>query len=62
MLSPEQCRKFDPSLKKLPDKEVSEIRDELFLLAQLAFNSYLSNNSVSKNPERLLSDTSKSLK
>ncbi len=39
MLSIEQCKKLI-SDKKLSDKEVEEIRDELYILANLAFEQW----------------------
>jgi hypothetical protein len=37
-LTLEQCRKVDPKLKALSDEELSEVRDDLYELAQLALD------------------------
>lgn len=54
MLSPEQCRKIDPSLKDLSDEELGRIIVSLYQLGGLAFDSWLAKSGVSKNPQRVV--------
>lgn len=41
MISIEECRKLDPRLEKLSDEAVSKIRDSLYELGQLAFDTFM---------------------
>ena len=41
MISIEECRKLDPRLEKMSDEEVRKIRDSLYELGQLAFDTWL---------------------
>lgn len=54
MLSIEECRKIDPSLSDCSDDQVREIRDALYELGLLAFNSWLKTRGGSKNPRGVL--------
>ena len=49
MLSLEQCRKIDPRLKDMPDEAVAKIRDLLYEVGQLAFDTWTEENG-SKYP------------
>jgi hypothetical protein len=55
MLSIEQCQKLCPSLQNLSDKEVGLVRENLYEGAQLALESWIKENSGSKNLDWLLS-------
>lgn len=50
MITPEDCRKIDPSLAHISDEELKEILDTLYGLGNLALESYL---RVSKNRRRV---------
>ena len=39
MMSLEQCRKIDPSLNNLSDEELTEIRNALYELGNIAFKT-----------------------
>lgn len=41
MLSLEECRKIDPSLSDLTDDELRSVRDDLYVLGELALDSYI---------------------
>lgn len=41
MISIADCRKLDPRLEKMSDEEVTKIRDSLYELGQLAFDTWL---------------------
>jgi hypothetical protein len=40
MLSLKQLRDLEPSLRDLPDDEVAIIREQIYAMAQLAYDSY----------------------
>lgn len=46
MITPADCRKIDPALANVSDKELVEILETLYGLGELALDSYL---TVSKN-------------
>lgn len=46
MITPADCRKIDPALANVSDKELVEILETLYGLGELAIDSYL---TVSKN-------------
>ena len=46
MITPADCRKIDPALANVSDKELGEILETLYGLGELALDSYL---TVSKN-------------
>lgn len=50
MITPEDCRKIDPSLAHMSDEELKEMLDTLYGLGDLALESYL---RVSKNRRRV---------
>lgn len=54
MLSVEQCRKIDPSIKDLSDEQLRGVIEALYQLGELAFDSWLAKSGVSKNPERVV--------
>lgn len=59
MLSLEQCRKIDPSLKELSDEELLQVCDDLYGLGKLALDNFarvMRKNEGSKNPQRVLRD------
>lgn len=56
MLNIEQCRKRDSELSNLTDEEVLEIRDAFYEFGQLAFERWIKEKNVSKNPVGLLRD------
>ncbi|EKE21268.1 MAG: hypothetical protein ACD_7C00301G0008 [uncultured bacterium] len=62
MLSIEKCRQIDPNLKNLSDKEVFEVRKNLYGMAQLALEDWDNKNNVSKNPEWLLPNKNERVK
>ncbi|MBP6948713.1 MAG: hypothetical protein KBB50_01400 [Candidatus Pacebacteria bacterium] len=43
MISLEQCRKIDPSLGNLTDAELTEIRNALYELGNIAFKTWQNN-------------------
>jgi len=49
MMSLDECRKIDPRLKDLPDEAVAKIRDLLYEMGQLAFDTWQENGG-SKYP------------
>jgi len=59
MLSLEQCRKIDPRLRDLPDKEVLELRDACYSFAEFAFEMFLKEKADSNNPLGPLSESGK---
>jgi hypothetical protein len=44
MISIEECRKIDPRLEALSDEQVTKIRDMLYQLGQLAFDTWIENS------------------
>ena len=48
MLSKEQMLKIDPTLKRLSDEELLELRDSLYNFAQMAFEAFYARKSGSK--------------
>jgi hypothetical protein len=54
MLTLEDCRKIDPSLRDLTDEQLRQIRASLYDLGQLAFQSWVSKKYGSKIPVGLL--------
>jgi len=50
MLSKEQMLKIDPTLSKLSDEELFELRDSLYTYAQLAFEAWYFKKHGSKCP------------
>ena len=48
MLTVEQCKKLIAD-KNLTDKEVEEVRDELYVLANLAFDHWKQTKSLKKD-------------
>lgn len=58
MFSIEKCRKIDPSLHGLSDEELLEIKDTIYGLANLAFESWQQENVGSKNPAWASSESS----
>jgi hypothetical protein len=57
MLSLERCRKIDPILKDIPDKELEEVLVALYGLGQLALDQIVLNKGFQKSP--LVSDKNK---
>ena len=49
MISLEEMRKIDPRLLEMPDEEVKKIRDYLYQLGNLAFDTWLE-KKVPKSP------------
>ena len=58
MISLDECRKIQPELADLPDEEVSKIRELLYGLGQLVFETWNEEKSGSKNPLGSLTDSS----
>lgn len=56
MLSIEKCRQLIPDAECLSEEELTSIRESLYDLAQLAFESW--EKSDSKNPQRVLPNNS----
>lgn len=54
MLSLEQLRKIEPTLKILSDEEILKLRDKLYVLGQLIFDDWLENKAGSKYPTGVL--------
>ena len=50
MISIEELRKIDPEMENLSDEELTKVREMLYSLGQLAFDSWLEDNDGSKNP------------
>ncbi|MFA6474235.1 MAG: hypothetical protein WCV85_05115 [Patescibacteria group bacterium] len=50
MLTIKQCRQIEPSLSELSDEEIVHLRDSMYELATLAFESTQKQGGVSKNP------------
>ena len=51
MLTPDQCRKLDPSLNGLPDDELESVLATLYGIGHLAFDSWKNlRPNVSKYP------------
>ena len=46
MITPADCRKIDPTLDEMSDKELGEILETLYGMGELALDSYI---TVSKN-------------
>jgi len=61
MLTLEQIRQVDPSLKSLSDEELTRIRDDLHQLVQIVF-SIMQQQKCSKSPGRALPKAEQSLK
>jgi hypothetical protein len=62
MLSIEKCRQIDPYLEILSDKEVLEVAENLYEMAQLALENWKAKQDGSKNIEWLLPDAEESVK
>lgn len=50
MISLEKLRIIDPGLVNVSDEELSSVRDELYGMAQLAFENYWAEKGGSNNP------------
>ena len=50
MLSVNQLRKIDPSLKEMTDREIEILREDFYTMAQIAFDFWLEQKGGSKNP------------
>lgn len=50
MITLEQCRKIEPDLEKLSDEEVTKIRNLMYGLGQLIYETWDEERSGSKNP------------
>ena len=50
MISLEQCRKIEPDLEKLSDEEVTKIRNLMYGLGQLIYETWDEERSGSKFP------------
>lgn len=59
MLSVEKCRQLIPDSENFSDEEITEIRESLYDLAQLAFERWRVIVSDSKNPQRVLPNNPK---
>jgi len=57
MISLDECRKIQPELADLPDEEVSKIRELLYGLGQLVFETWHEEKSGSKNQLGSLTDS-----
>ena len=57
MISLDECRKIQPELADLPDEEVSKIRELLYGLGQLVFETWHEKENGSKNPLGSLTDS-----
>ena len=57
MISLDECRKIQPELADLPDEEVSKIRELLYGLGQLVFETWNEEKCGSKNPLGSLTDS-----
>ena len=57
MISLDECRKIQPELADLPDEEVSKIRELMYGLGQLVFETWNEKKSDSKNPLGSLTDS-----
>lgn len=51
MLSIEECKKIDPSLADLTDDELRAVRNDLYVLGELALDSYIE-KTRKQNPEK----------
>jgi hypothetical protein len=49
MISLEKLREIDPKLKKIPDKELEKIREQLYSLANLSLDSYFDSLKKKEN-------------
>ena len=47
-LSLKQCRRLDPSLARLSDKELKNVRDELYQVGELVVADWFAKQEVSK--------------
>ena len=61
MISLEQCRKIDPSLGNLTDEELTEVRNALYELGNIAFKTW-GNKKFPTFPRGLLQKESKESK
>lgn len=50
MLSLKECRKIDPSLSARTDAEILEIRDQLYAVAEMAYEEWRKIKQSSKIP------------
>lgn len=55
MLTLEKCRKINPALSNLSDKELLRVRDELYTLGEIAMDDYLKKIRQSKFSHKLTS-------
>jgi len=54
MLTLEECRHLDPTLKKLSDEELTKVRDALYELGRIIFDDWRSTNFGSNYPVGVL--------
>lgn len=59
MISLDECRKTQPELVEMSDEEVSKIRELMYGLGQLVFETWNEKKSDSKNPLGSLTDSTK---
>ena len=57
MISLDECRKIQPELAEMSDAEVTKIRELIYGLGQLVFETWNENKSDSKNPLGSLTDS-----
>ncbi len=53
MISIEELRKIDPRFCEVTDEELIKIRHSLYILGQLALESFIESKTGSKNPLRV---------
>lgn len=56
MLTLEQCKKLDPSLRELTDEELGALREAVYLMARVAYEAWVCEQQGSK-PSRVVSVT-----
>ena len=57
MISLDECKKIQPELAGLSDEEVTKIRELMYGLGQLVFETWNEKKSDSKNPLGSLTDS-----
>lgn len=53
MISIEDMRNIDPRFREVTDEELIKIKHSLYILGQLALESYIESKTGSKNPLRV---------
>jgi hypothetical protein len=59
MISLDECRKIQPELVDLTDEEATKIRELMYGLGRLVFETWNEKKSDSKNPLGSLTDSNK---